>query len=67
MAAAYLVGTGGGVPGGGRTAQPAVGPPSIEQIHYGLNLGPAEAEQPPLSVMVLSRLVDAPRRVMSYL
>ncbi|MDQ0759895.1 hypothetical protein [Streptomyces canus] len=44
----------------------AVGPPSIEQISYGLNLGPDKAEQPPLSVVAVSRLVDAPRRMASW-
>ncbi|MEV0635699.1 dual specificity protein phosphatase family protein [Streptomyces sp. NPDC050619] len=44
----------------------AVGPPSIEQIYYGLNLSPSKAEQPPLPVVVVSRLVDAPRRMLSW-
>ena len=44
----------------------AVGPPSIEQIYYGLNLTPSKAEQPPLPVVVVSRVVDAPRRIMSW-
>ncbi|MCL7423851.1 hypothetical protein [Streptomyces sp. YS415] len=44
----------------------AVGPPSIEQIYYGLNLRSSKAEQPPLPVVVVSRVVDAPRRIMSW-
>jgi protein-tyrosine phosphatase len=67
MAAAYLVRTGEESPSAAVRRNLAVGPPSIEQIYYGLNLSPAEAEQPPVPVMVLSRLVDAPRRMMSYL
>lgn len=67
MAAAYLVRTGEESPSAAVRRNLAVGPPSIEQIYYGLNLSPAEAEQPPLSVMLVSRLVDAPRRMMSYL
>ncbi|WP_217207574.1 dual specificity protein phosphatase family protein [Streptomyces sp. AC550_RSS872] len=67
MVAAYLVNTGAESPSQAVRRNLAVGPPSIEQIYYGLNLSPAKAEQPPLPVMVVSRLVDAPRRMMSYL
>ncbi|NUP14619.1 MAG: hypothetical protein HOZ81_00620 [Streptomyces sp.] len=66
MVAAYLVKTGEESPSTAVRRNLAVGPPSIEQIYYGLNVSPAEAEQPPLPVVVLSRLVDAPRRIMSY-
>ncbi|AZQ34020.1 hypothetical protein EJ357_11490 [Streptomyces cyaneochromogenes] len=67
MVAAYLVETGEESPSQAVRRNLAVGPPSIEQIYYGLNLSPAKAEQPPLPVVLLSRLVDAPRRMMSYL
>ncbi len=67
MVAAYLVKTGEESPSQAVRRNLAVGPPSIEQIYYGLNLSPAKAEQPPLPVVFLSRLVDAPRRMMSYL
>ncbi|KMS69779.1 hypothetical protein ACM01_33505 [Streptomyces viridochromogenes] len=67
MVAAYLVKTGEESPSQAVRRNLAVGPPSIEQIYYGLNLSPAKAEQPPLSVVFVSRLVDAPRRMMSYL
>lgn len=67
MVAAYLVNTGMQSPSQAVRRNLAVGPPSIEQIYYGLNLSPAKAEQPPLPVVVISRLVDAPRRIMSYL
>ncbi|WP_078662298.1 fused DSP-PTPase phosphatase/NAD kinase-like protein [Streptomyces bicolor] len=66
MVASYLVKTGEESPSMAVRRNLAVGPPSIEQIYYGLNLSPAKAEQPPLPVVVLSRLVDAPRRIMSY-
>ncbi|MFE5817690.1 dual specificity protein phosphatase family protein [Streptomyces sp. NPDC056479] len=66
MAAAYLVNTGEESPSTAVRRNLAVGPPSIEQIYYGLNLSPAKAEQPPLPVLVVSRLLDAPRRIMSY-
>lgn len=67
MVAAYVVNTGEESPSQAVRNNLAVGPPSIEQIYYGLNLTPAKAEQPPLPVLVVSRLVDAPRRIMSYL
>lgn len=66
MVASYLVKTGEESPSMAVRRNLAVGPPSIEQVYYGLNLSPAKAEQPPLPVVVLSRLVDAPRRIMSY-
>ncbi|MGP3982132.1 protein-tyrosine phosphatase family protein [Streptomyces sp. KR80] len=43
----------------------AVGPPSPEQIYYVLNLTKEASEQPPLPIQAISRLVDAPRRIMS--
>ncbi|MFI6487983.1 hypothetical protein [Streptomyces sp. NPDC050564] len=45
----------------------AVGPPSIEQIHYGPSLGPGRAEQPPLPAVAVSGLVDAPTHVVLVL
>ncbi|MBC2905806.1 fused DSP-PTPase phosphatase/NAD kinase-like protein [Streptomyces cupreus] len=66
MAAAYLVQTGEESSAQAVRRNLAVGPPSIEQIYYGLNLSPSKAEQPPLPVVVVSRVVDAPRRIMSW-
>ncbi|MET9453718.1 dual specificity protein phosphatase family protein [Streptomyces canus] len=66
MAAAYLVKTGERSSTWAVRRNLAVGPPSIEQIYYGLNLSPNKAEQPPLSVVAISRLVDAPRRMASW-
>ncbi|MFI8532307.1 dual specificity protein phosphatase family protein [Streptomyces aquilus] len=66
MAAAYLVQTGEESSAQAVRRNLAVGPPSIEQIYYGLSLSPAQAEQPPLPVVVVSRLVDAPRRIASW-
>lgn len=66
MAAAYLVHTGEESSAQAVRRNLAVGPPSIEQIYYGLSLSPAQAEQPPLPVVVVSRLVDAPRRIASW-
>ncbi|MFE4963941.1 PEP/pyruvate-binding domain-containing protein [Streptomyces sp. NPDC056660] len=66
-AAAYLVGTGQQSPGAAVRRNLAVGPPSIEQIYYGLSLGPGRMRQPPFPVVAVSRLVDAPRRLWSRL
>ncbi|WP_431044370.1 fused DSP-PTPase phosphatase/NAD kinase-like protein [Streptomyces sp. P1-3] len=66
MAAAYLVRTGEKSGSEAVRSNLAVGPPSIEQIYYAFNLDKDKAEQPPLPVQAVSRLVDAPRRVMSY-
>ncbi|WP_324617966.1 protein-tyrosine phosphatase family protein [Streptomyces dysideae] len=67
MAAAYLVQIGEQSSSAAVRRNLAVGPPSIEQIYYGLNLSPSKAEQPPLPVVAVSRLVDAPRRMWSWL
>jgi protein-tyrosine phosphatase len=67
MAAAYLVRTGQEGSPGAVWRNLSVGPPSIEQIYYGLVLERERAiAQPPLQVVVVSRLVDAPRRIWSY-
>ncbi|MEU6377887.1 dual specificity protein phosphatase family protein [Streptomyces sp. NPDC046909] len=66
MAAAYLVQTGEESSAQAVRRNLAVGPPSIEQIYYGLNLSRDEAAQPPLPVVAVSRLVDAPRRIASW-
>ncbi|GHH85273.1 protein-tyrosine phosphatase family protein [Streptomyces capitiformicae] len=68
MAAAYLVRTGQAEPGAAVWRNLSVGPPSIEQIYYGLNLEEERATaKPPLPVVAVSRFVDAPRRIWSYL
>jgi hypothetical protein len=67
MAAAYLVHAGQVSPTTAVRRNLAVGPPSIEQIYYGVSLGRDHAEQPPFPVIALSRLVDAPRRMWSWL
>ncbi|MDH6216247.1 protein-tyrosine phosphatase family protein [Streptomyces pseudovenezuelae] len=67
MAAAYLVRTGERSPEEAVRRNLAVGPPSIEQIYYALSLGTGRLEQPPFPVVAVSRLVDAPRRMLSWL
>jgi protein tyrosine phosphatase len=67
MSAAYLVRSGEEPASAAVWRNLSVGPPSIEQIWYGLHLDKDKAEQPPAGVEALSRLVDAPRRIWSYL
>ncbi|WP_368857547.1 dual specificity protein phosphatase family protein [Streptomyces sp. GbtcB6] len=67
MAAAYLVQSGEQSPVAAVRRNLAVGPPSIEQIYYGLSLGRDRLRQPPFPVVAVSRLVDAPRRMWSWL
>ncbi|WP_238431591.1 protein-tyrosine phosphatase family protein [Streptomyces cavernae] len=67
MAAAYLVRTGQQSPAAAVRLDLAVGPPSIEQLYYGLTLTRTRASRPPVAVSVVSRLVDAPRRLWSWL
>lgn len=67
MAAAYLVQTGQQSATAAVRLNLAVGPPAIEQIYYGLNLTRTHAGPPPLAVVAVSRLVDAPRRMWSWL
>ena len=67
MAAAYLVRTGQEDASGAVWRNLSVGPPSIEQIYYGLTLErERDTAQPPLPVVMVSRFVDAPRRLWSY-
>lgn len=67
MAAAYLVRTGQEDASGAVWRNLSVGPPSIEQIYYGLTLErERDTAQPPLPVVMVSRFVDAPRRLLSY-
>jgi hypothetical protein len=45
----------------------AVGPPSIEQVYYVLNVSRGDSDQPPDWVRGISRLLDAPRRIKASL
>jgi protein-tyrosine phosphatase len=64
IAAAYLVDTGAATPRQAVSRNLAVGPPSLEQIWYVANLDHG-FEQPPFAVKVVSRTLDAPRRIWS--
>ncbi|MFF1375294.1 dual specificity protein phosphatase family protein [Streptomyces sp. NPDC058308] len=66
MAAAYLVRTGEDSSREAALRNLAVGPPSVEQIYYALRLDRDQVHRPPLPVIALSRLVDAPRRMWSW-
>ena len=63
MAAAYLVATGQASGLRATIRNLAVGPPSLEQIAFSLQLSGADADGPPLPVVAVSRLLDAPRRI----
>jgi protein-tyrosine phosphatase len=67
MSAAYLVRTGQTNPSNAVHRNLAVGPPSLEQVWYAVNLSRDDSDQPPVAVQVLSRMVDAPRRMLAYL
>jgi protein-tyrosine phosphatase len=60
VAAAYLVRTGQARPRDAMTRSLAVGPPSLEQLHYLRTHSRA-----PLPVVAVSRVLDAPRRIYS--
>jgi hypothetical protein len=62
MAAAYLVATGQADPLDATVQNLAVGPPSLEQIAFSLGLSATDADRPPMPMVVVSRVLDAPRR-----
>jgi protein tyrosine phosphatase (PTP) superfamily phosphohydrolase (DUF442 family) len=65
MVAAYLVATG-QANGFEVTARNlAMGPPSLEQLAFSLGLDGPRISPPPLPVVAISRLLDAPRRMWS--
>ena len=67
MAAAYLVMTGQASPRQALSQNLSVGPPSLEQIAFVSGLGDGRMEHPGLFVTTISRVLDAPRRLASYL
>jgi hypothetical protein len=62
MAAAYLVGTGQASPLDSTIQNLSVGPPSLEQLAFSIGLSATDADRPPLPIVVVSRVLDAPRR-----
>ncbi|WP_329137201.1 dual specificity protein phosphatase family protein [Streptomyces sp. NBC_01476] len=67
MTAAYLVRTGQATARQAAVRTVAVGPPSIEQVYYVLNVSPGDSDQPPALIRGISRLFDAPRRIKASL
>jgi protein-tyrosine phosphatase len=67
MTAAYLVRTGQATARQAAVRTVAVGPPSIEQVYYVLNVSRGDSDQPPDWVRGISRLLDAPRRIKASL
>lgn len=67
MAAAYLVRTGEATSMQAALRTVAVGPPSIEQVYYVLNVSRGDSDQPPTWVRAISRIFDAPRRIKASL
>ena len=67
MVAAYLVETGQVAGTAAVLLNLAVGPPSLEQIWFAAGTRPGELNRPPAAVTAVSRVLDAPRRMLSYL
>ncbi|NGO73598.1 fused DSP-PTPase phosphatase/NAD kinase-like protein [Streptomyces boncukensis] len=67
MTAAYLVETGQATSRQAALRMLAVGPPSVEQVYYALNLTQGTSAQPPAPVEWVSRVLDAPRRIKASL
>lgn len=66
MVAAYLVGTGRADATSAIRRTLAVGPPSLEQLAFIRALGGGSVRRAPMALTVLSRVLDAPRRIWSY-
>ena len=64
MVGAYVVTSGAASPGEALRRNLAVGPPSLEQVWYVANLRRG-FDQPPIAVKIVSRALDAPRRIWS--
>ena len=67
MVAAYLVATGGASGLDAMRGNLTVGPPSLEQLAFAASLDGGTTEAPPLPLVVVSRVLDAPRRVWTRL
>lgn len=66
ISAAYLVRTGQADAQEAMMRTLAVGPPSIEQVYYMYQGERDDSPQPPTTVQLISRFLDAPRRISSY-
>ncbi|NUU24385.1 MAG: hypothetical protein HOV68_23215 [Streptomycetaceae bacterium] len=63
MTAAYMLRTGEAGNAEAVKATLAVGPPSVEQVYYVMTGSHHDSDQPPLIVKIISRMLDAPRRM----
>jgi hypothetical protein len=66
MAAAYLVATGQASRSEALRRNLSVGPPSLEQIWFAATVD-GDADRPPAVVVAASRVLDAPRRILSVI
>jgi len=67
MTAAYLVAMGTTDAPSALRSNLEVGPPSLEQIIWAAGLRPDRVRKPPLFLVAVSRVLDAPRRMYSYI
>ncbi|WP_331768275.1 fused DSP-PTPase phosphatase/NAD kinase-like protein [Embleya sp. NBC_00896] len=67
MTAAYTVRTGAATPSEAARQALAVGPPSVEQVYYILGNDRNGSDQPPILIQIISRILDAPRRIKASL
>ena len=67
MAATYLVETGQADWDSALHRNLEVGPPSLEQIAFVAGLGDSDAQRPNVAITAVSRVLDAPRRIMARL
>ena len=67
MVAAYQVRTGISSGVGAALANLAIGPPTLEQLAYTVNLEDSSAARPPAPIVMASRVLDAPRQIWNRL
>lgn len=66
MVAAHLVHSGQATGVGAVRHNLSVGPPSLEQVVFGLRMTPDNVRRPPVAVVAVSRVLDAPRRILVH-
>jgi protein-tyrosine phosphatase len=67
VVAAYEVRTGTSSGVGAAVANLAIGPPTLEQLAYTVNLEGSSAARPPAPIVMASRVLDAPRQIWNRL
>jgi protein tyrosine phosphatase (PTP) superfamily phosphohydrolase (DUF442 family) len=63
MSAAYQVWMGENSTAGALVENMSIGPPTLEQVAFTLGLESGKADEPPIPVVVASRVLDAPRQL----